>query len=187
MFRRAIVTRRLFSTSEAASADDLFVAAWKRTVPNLDPPKIPLTFKNPRSSPTPSEKLTINLVSPYSSHFSNKQVDMVVVPASTGQMGILPRQEASISELNPGLLSIHEGNQVTKYFISSGFAFVHSNSIADIIAIEAVPVEQIDPSSVQKGLVEFTQKLSTASTDLEKAEAQIGLDVLTALNHSLSV
>lgn len=111
---------------------------------------------------------------------------MVVAPSVTGQMGILPGHVASISELKPGLLSIHEGDEVTKYFISSGFAIVHSNSVIEIIAVEAVPMEQIDPASVQKGLAEFTQKLSTASTDTEEAEAQIGLDVLTALNSSLA-
>ncbi|KAF9614728.1 hypothetical protein IFM89_020561, partial [Coptis chinensis] len=42
---------------------------------------------------------------------------------------------------------------------------------------ELVPLDQIDTSQVQKGLAEFNQKLSSASTDLEKAEAQIGVDV----------
>lgn len=114
------------------------------------------------------------------------QVDMVIVPATTGQMGILPGHVATIAELKPGVVSVHEGNDVKKYFVSSGFAFVHSNSIADIMAIEAVPVEQIDPSAVQKGLSEFTQKLNSASTDLQKAEAQIGVDVFSALNSALT-
>ncbi|KAK4414314.1 ATP synthase subunit delta', mitochondrial [Sesamum alatum] len=194
MFRRVAVRllshRRHFSISEIPVADDLFMAAWRRIVPNLDPPKTPLAFMRPQPSSasaasTPS-KLTINLLSHYSSELSNKQVDMVIVPATTGQMGILPGHVASISELKAGLLSIHEGNEVTKYFISSGFVFVHSNSVTDIIAIEAVPIEQVDPDSVQKYLTEFTQKLSAASTDLEKAKAQIGVDVLSTLNSSLS-
>ncbi len=70
--------------------------------------------------------------------------------------------------------------------MSSGFAFIHGNSYADIIAVEAVPVDQIDASQVQKGLAEFTQKLNSASTDLEKAEAQIGVDVHSALNSALT-
>ncbi|KAG8391460.1 hypothetical protein BUALT_Bualt01G0190100 [Buddleja alternifolia] len=180
---RILSHRRLFSTTPVA--DDLFVTAWKRIMPNLDPPKTPLTFMQPRPSAASPSKLTVNLVSPYSSQFCKKQVDMVTVPATTGEMGILPGHVASISELKPGLLSIHEGNEVKKYFVSSGFAFVHSNSVTDIIAIEVVPIEQVDPTSVQKGLSEFTQKLSTASTDLEKVEAQIGVDVLSALNSSL--
>lgn len=114
------------------------------------------------------------------------QVDMVIIPATTGQMGVLPGHVATIAELKPGVLSVHEGNDVKKYFVSGGFALIHANSYADIIAIEAVPIDQIDPNLVQKGLAEFTQKLSSATTDLEKAEAQIGVDVHSALNSALT-
>lgn len=111
---------------------------------------------------------------------------MVILPATTGQMGVLPGHLSTVTELKPGVLSVHGGNDVTKYFISCGFAFIHANSYADIIAIEAVPLDQIDAGLVQKGLAEFMQKLSSASTDLEKAEAQIGVDVHSALNSALS-
>ncbi|XP_027336333.1 ATP synthase subunit delta', mitochondrial isoform X2 [Abrus precatorius] len=114
------------------------------------------------------------------------KVDMVIVPATTGQMGVLPGHVATIAELKPGVLSVHDGNDVSKYFVSSGFAFIHANSVADIIAVEAVPVDQIDANLVQKGLQDFTQKLNSATTDLEKAEAQIGVDVHSALNSALT-
>ena len=162
--------------------------AWKKVAPNIEPPKTPLSFMKPRP-PTPSSipsKLTVNFVLPYASELSSKEVDMVIIPATTGQMGVLPGHVATISELKPGVLSVHEGTEVTKYFISSGFAFIHANSFADIIAVEAVPIDRIDPSLVQKGLAEFTQKLSSASTDAEKAEAQVGVDVHSALNSALT-
>lgn len=111
---------------------------------------------------------------------------MVMVPATTGQMGVLPGHVPTIAELKPGVLSVHEGSDVTKYFVSSGFAFIHANSVADIVAVEAVPIDQIDASLVQKGLAEFTQKLSSSTTDLEKAEAQIGVDVHSALNSAIT-
>ncbi|XP_027106615.2 ATP synthase subunit delta', mitochondrial-like [Coffea arabica] len=181
---------RPFSTNVAAAsaADDAFVKAWRSTIPNLEPPKTPLSFMQPRP-PAPStlpSKLTVNLVLPYSSEFSNKEVDMVIIPATNGQMGILPGHVSTIAELKPGLLSVHEENGVKKYFVSGGFAFIHANSFADIIAVEAVPIDQLDSASAQKGLAEFTQKLSSASTDLERAEAQIGVDVYSAINSALS-
>ncbi|EOX96564.1 hypothetical protein QUC31_005627 [Theobroma cacao] len=181
---------RPFSTDlpAAQTADATFVEAWKKVIPNMDPPKTPLSFMQPRP-PTPSSipsKLTVNFVLPYASELATKEVDMVIVPATTGQMGVLPGHVATIAELKPGVLSVHEGNEVTKYFISSGFAFIHANSFADVIAVEAVPLDRIDASLVQKGLAEFTQKLSSATTDLEKAEAQIGIDVHSALNSTLT-
>ncbi|KAK4353141.1 hypothetical protein RND71_028659 [Anisodus tanguticus] len=182
--------RRPFATDLSAEyvADSKFVEAWSKTIPNVEPPKTPSAFMAPRPA-TPSSipsKLTVNFVLPYSSELSGKEVDMVIIPATTGQMGVLPGHVATIAELKPGVLSVHEGNDVNKYFVSGGFAFVHANSFADIIAIEAVPLDRIDPNLVQKGLTEFTQKLSTASTDVEKAEAQIGVDVHSALNAALT-
>ncbi|OIT03701.1 PREDICTED: ATP synthase subunit delta', mitochondrial-like [Nicotiana attenuata] len=182
--------RRPFSTNLAADApvDSNFLESWRKAIPNVEPPKTPSAFMATRPE-TPSSipsKLTVNFVLPYSSELSGKEVDMVIIPATTGQMGVLPGHVATIAELKPGVLSVHEGNDVSKYFVSGGFAFVHANSFADIIAIEAVPLDRVDPNLVQKGLTEFTQKLSTASTDVEKAEAQIGVDVHSALNAALT-
>ncbi|KAK8997899.1 hypothetical protein V6N11_012435 [Hibiscus sabdariffa] len=181
---------RPFSTDlpAAQSADATFTEAWAKVIPNMDPPKTPLSFMQPRP-PTPSSipsKLTVNFVLPYSSELATKEVDMVIVPATTGQMGVLPGHVATIAELKPGVLSVHEGTEVTKYFVSSGFVFIHANSFADIIAVEAVPLDQLDANLVQKGLADFTSKLSSGTTDLEKAEAQIGIDVHSALNSALT-
>ncbi|KAL2555877.1 ATP synthase subunit delta' [Forsythia ovata] len=188
--RASMRWRRPFSTDLPAEtpADSKFVDTWKKSIPNIEPPKTPSAFMTPRP-PTPStipSKLTVNLVLPYDSLLSAKEVDMVIVPATTGQMGVLPGHVSTIAELKPGVLSVHEGNEVKKYFLSSGFAFIHANSVADIMAVEATPLDQVDPSLVQKGLAEFTQKLNSASTDVEKAEAQIGVDVHSALNAALT-
>ncbi|KAJ7944647.1 ATP synthase subunit delta [Quillaja saponaria] len=181
---------RPFSSDLPATppADSAFIESWKKVIPNIDPPKTPSSFMQPRPA-TPSSipsKITVNFVLPYASELSTKEVDMVIVPATTGQMGVLPGHVPTIAELKPGILSVHEGNDVIKYFLSSGFAFIHANSVADIIAVEAVPIDRIDPSLVQKGLAEFTQKLNSAANDLEKAEAQIGVDVHSALNSALT-
>ncbi|KAL4600230.1 hypothetical protein ACB092_11G183400 [Castanea dentata] len=202
MFRRAtsLLARPIISSARARTrpfstdlpateaGDSNFIENWKKLIPNIDPPKTPLSFMQPRP-PTPSSiptKLTVNFVLPYASELASKEVDMIIIPATTGHMGVLPGHVATIAELKPGVMSVHEGNDTTKYFVSSGFAFIHANSFADVIAVEAVPLDHIDQSLVQKGLAEFTQKLSSASTDLEKAEAQIGVDVHSALNAALT-
>ncbi|KAH8513977.1 hypothetical protein Peur_057642 [Populus x canadensis] len=167
--------------------DSAFIESWKKVSPNIDPPKTPSAFMKPRP-PTPStipSKITVNFVLPYASELTSKEVDMVIIPATTGQMGVLPGHVPTIAELKPGVLSVHEGNDVKKYFLSSGFVFVHANSVADIVVVEAVPIDHIDQNLVQKGLADFTQKLSSATTELEKAEAQIGIDVHSALNSAL--
>ncbi|CAH9097207.1 unnamed protein product [Cuscuta epithymum] len=187
LWNRSASSARASRQFSSPSADEAFVSAWRRVVPTVDPPKTPLSFmkfRPPTSSATPS-KLKINFILPYASEFSNNEVDMVIVSTTTGELGILPGHVATIAELKPGVMSVHEGNDVMKYFVSGGFAFVHSNSVTDIMALEAVPIEKIDPDIVEKGLAELKQKLSSASTELQKAEAQIGVDVLTALNFAV--
>ncbi|VFQ75818.1 unnamed protein product [Cuscuta campestris] len=180
---------RGFSTDPASTppADEAFASAWRRAAPGVDPPRTPLSFtqhRPPASSSIPA-KLRINFVLPYDSEFSDNEVEMVVVPTTTGEMGILPGHVATIAELKPGVISVHQGSAVKRYFVASGFAFVHSSHVADIMTLEAVPVDRIDPTAVQKGLAEFSQKLSSATTQLQKAEAQVGFDVLTALNFAV--
>ncbi|CAL1376038.1 unnamed protein product [Linum trigynum] len=184
------VAARAFSTDVSATPteDSPFAQSWKKVIPHIDAPKTPSSYmktRPPTASAIPT-KLTVNFVLPYASQLSEKEVDMIIVPATTGQMGVLPGHVPTIAELKPGVMTVHEGTDVSKYFVSSGFAFIHANSVADVIAVEAVPVDHLDSNLVQKGLAEFTQKLGSASTDLEKAEAQIGVDVYSAMNSALT-
>lgn len=115
------------------------------------------------------------------------QVDSVILPATSGQMGVLPGHVPSIAELKPGVLSVLEGSTETKYFVSSGFAFVNPNSVLDVCAVEAVPLDQLDPEEVKKGLAIYTAKVASADSDLDKAEAQIGVDVHSAMSFALGL
>ncbi|KAH7854672.1 hypothetical protein Vadar_016672 [Vaccinium darrowii] len=134
--RAAVIRcRRQLSTDmlEETKADSPFVEAWKKNNTKLGATQDSFSLYERRPSPPSSipSKLTVNFVLPYSSQLSN-------------------------NELKPGVLSVHEGSEVTKYFVSSGFALIHANSFADIVAVEAVPLDRIDPIQVQKGLSEFT-------------------------------
>ena len=51
-------------------------------------------------------KLTVNFVLLYKSEIANREVDIVIVPTTTGQMGVLPGHVATITELKPGVVSL---------------------------------------------------------------------------------
>lgn len=80
---RASAAMRLFSTdlqSETVIGDSTFIDSWKKTIPNIDPPKTPSSYMKARP-PTPStipSKLTVNLVLPYSSVLAGKQVSCLL-------------------------------------------------------------------------------------------------------------
>ncbi|KAI3954532.1 hypothetical protein MKW92_033546 [Papaver armeniacum] len=104
----------------------------------------------------------------------------VRVPSRTGHMEIYPDNRIPRSAQTLGCLT----GLSTRYFITGGFAFIHGHCV-DVATDEAIPLDHIDPAEVHKGLKESTQKLRSASTDLEKAEAQIGVDVHNSLNAAL--
>jgi F-type H+-transporting ATPase subunit delta len=139
-----------------------------------------------QSSPLPS-KLTFSLLAPHHVIFTKKEVDMVIVPGASGMFGILPGHVPTISELKPGVIEVTTSpGDVAKYFVSSGFAFVHANSTLDVCAIEAVSLDDLDQSAVLSGKSDAEAELSRATDEVEKAKAQLALDVYTAMAEALA-
>eukprot|EP00275_Glaucocystis_incrassata_P000508 EC119548.1.p2 GENE.EC119548.1~~EC119548.1.p2 ORF type:complete len:100 (+),score=24.49 EC119548.1:231-530(+) len=99
-----------------------------------------------------------------------------MVPGFDGVFGILANHVPTVSQLRPGVVSIQDGTATEKYFVSSGFALIHKDR-TDILAVEAVKLDDIDTEAVKKGIAEYTSAAAAATTDLEKAKAQIGVDV----------
>lgn len=187
---RSLVAAARIHGSAAAPAEAAGLAeAYKKVAPNLDVPATPLTYFKERAAISAAipEKLTLNLSLPYTMPFTAKEVDSVIIPSTSGQMGVLPGHVPTIAELRPGLLTVLEGGSETKLFVSSGFAFIHGNSVLDVAAVDAVPLDQINAEEVKKGLAAANAKLNSASSDLEKAEAQISVDVHSALSSALGL
>ncbi len=78
----------------------------------------------------------------------------MLLPALTGDFGVMPGHVPTVAQLRPGVITVHKtlDKEVEKYFVSSGFAFVHADSSADVCAIEAVKLEDLDPEAVRSGL-----------------------------------
>ncbi len=94
---------------------------------------------------------------------------------------------ATVAELKPGLVSVvsAQGNE-EHYFVSGGFAFVHSNSVVDLSVLEAVSVDQLDPVRVKNGLDSFQKKAAAGGSETETAKALIGVEVHEAMTYALT-
>lgn len=138
----------------------------------LNPPHFPADFINKpaveegKTADLP-KKLSLNFFLPHASFFQNSevrfegcqhahsvassskcaQVDLVLIPAVTGDFGVMPGHVPTVAQLRPGVISVHKelDKDVEKYFVSSGFAFVHNDSTADVCAVEAVKLDDLDP------------------------------------------
>jgi F-type H+-transporting ATPase subunit delta len=78
-----------------------------------------------------------------------------------------------------------DDKDIAKYFVSSGFVFVHADSSTEVCAVEAVLLEHLDPQLVKDALADYNAKLINAKDDYEKAAAQIGVEVANAMNYAL--
>lgn len=193
---------RSFTGSSAALEDvktsaEAFLDKFRAVAPSImDPPKFPTDFAKNKlkevdpNAPTPS-KVTFNFYLPHQIIHAGTEIDMVLMPATTGDFGVMPGHVPAVAQLRPGVITVHKelDKEVEKYFVSSGFAFVHPDSSTDICAVEAVPVDELDPAAVAAGLADYTSKLAAAQAkgdDYETAAAQIGVDVFSAMNSAVT-
>jgi F-type H+-transporting ATPase subunit delta len=71
--------------------------------------------------------------------------------------------------------------------VSGGFALINPDSSMEISAMEAIPVDQLDPTAVSEGLSQAQKRMTTSPTDeSEKAEIQIHHEVYQAMSVAIS-
>ncbi|XP_003706938.2 ATP synthase, delta subunit [Megachile rotundata] len=108
-----------------------------------------------------------------------KQID---VPSFSGSFGILPKHVPTLAVLKPGVVTVYEeGGATKKIFVSSGTVTINENNSVQVLAEEAHPVENIDNSAARDILSKAQQQLSSASSEKDKAEAAIAVEVAEAL------
>jgi F-type H+-transporting ATPase subunit epsilon len=130
------------------------------------------------------DKVAFELVSPEKLLFS-ADVDMVVVPGTEGDFGILPGHAPFISTVRPGVLDIYEGgmnpaNLKTRIFVAGGFAET-ADSRLTVLAEEAVPLAEINRARVEARLADARARLQDAEGDEAKAEAERAVSVAEAM------
>jgi F-type H+-transporting ATPase subunit epsilon len=84
----------------------------------------------------------------------SRDVEMVVIPASEGDMGVLPNHAPMIVLLRGGTISITEGGRVTdRLFVSGGFAEITPERCT-VLADEAVPTSELSRAEGERRLAE---------------------------------
>ena len=56
-------------------------------------------------------------------------MEMALLPGMEGYFGIKANHVPIIAQLKPGVVELHDGADVAKYFVSGGFAFMHPNRL----------------------------------------------------------
>ena len=83
-----------------------------------------------------------------------RAVDMVVIPGTEGNLGILPGHSKMITGLRGGLVDIYEKDQITdRFFVSGGFAEITETQCA-VLADSITRQSELDPAKAQAALAE---------------------------------
>jgi F-type H+-transporting ATPase subunit epsilon len=128
-------------------------------------------------------KVSFRLVMP-ERELLNTEADMVVVPGSEGDFGVLPGHAPLISTVRPGVLEVFQGSKAEQRFlVAGGFAEVTPERCT-VLAEEAVAFEQVTPDQLAERERAAEVELSDAATDAEKAVAQKNLAVARDLRRA---
>jgi len=86
-----------------------------------------------------------------------RDVDMVVIPGTEGDIGVLPGHSELITGLRGGLVDIYEKGQVTdRFFVSGGFAEITESRCA-VLADEIIRQADLDPAKAADSLTKATE------------------------------
>ncbi len=99
------------------------------------------------------------------------EADMVVVPGSEGDFGVLPGHAPLISTVRAGVLEVFQGNKADKRFlVVGGFAEVTPERCT-VLADEALPFESVTAEQLADRERAAEKALAEAGTDAEKTAA----------------
>ena len=90
----------------------------------MDPPSTPTTYmpagdlpksgeEEVKKAGPPPESVKLNFRLPHEAVFADEEVNMVLVPAETGDFGILPGHVPVVAKLRPGVVSVENKENVT--------------------------------------------------------------------------
>ncbi len=127
-----------------------------------------------------AENVAFELVSPERLLLS-EPVEMVVVPGSEGDFGVLCGHAPMISTVRAGVISTYRGGGVDRrIFVAGGFAEVTPERCT-VLAEEAVVLDDADRAATEARIKAAEDALADADNDDERAAARAELDIAEAL------
>jgi F-type H+-transporting ATPase subunit epsilon len=98
-----------------------------------------------------------------------RHVDMVVIPGTEGDLGILPGHSKLITGLRGGLVDIYQNDKITdRFFVSGGFAEV-TESYCAVLADAIIRQSELDPTAAAEALTQA--KAAFDAVDMADADA----------------
>ncbi len=131
-----------------------------------------------------TDKIAFDLVSPERLLLS-EEAEMVTVPGTEGDMGVMAGHMPLISTLRPGVIEVKGGtNGDKRFYVIGGFVEISPSKLT-VLAEEAVPVAEMDSATLDQRIKNTEEDVALAKNDAERAKAQETLDYLKGVRAAL--
>ena len=114
--------------------------------------------------------IKLEIVNPDAKVFSD-DVDMVTLPGTEGEMGILPMHVPLMTQLAAGEVSVRKGGQDFFLAVGDGFVEVTGESVS-ILTDMAIKAENIDEAKAEEARQRAEARLAEKLDDEETAAVQ---------------
>jgi F-type H+-transporting ATPase subunit epsilon len=94
--------------------------------------------------------LQLEIVTPESRVYSD-QVEMVVLPAIEGEMGVYPMHVPLITQIKPGELVVTKGGHQTALAVGEGFVEVTADKVSVLVDM-ALKATEIDEAAAEEAI-----------------------------------
>jgi len=131
-----------------------------------------------------TDKISCDLVSPERLLLS-EDAEMVTIPGSEGEMGVMAGHMSLITTLKPGTIDVklaHDHHHL--FLVSGGFAEVNAAKIT-VLAEDAIAVAALDEATLAQRIIDAEEDIATAKTEAEMTKATTMLDHLKHLRAAL--
>ena len=126
------------------------------------------------------DKVEFELVSPEKLLISER-VEMVVVPGTEGNFGVLSRHSPLISAVRPGVIDVYDRGKITEQiFVAGGFAEV-TPARCTVLAEQAMPISEIDRAAAEQQLRDAREDLADAKDEAGRTAAEKQIAIAEAM------
>jgi ATP synthase F1 subcomplex epsilon subunit len=122
--------------------------------------------------------LSIKVISPAET-LLDSSADEVILPSTTGQLGILTDHVPLLTALDIGVLRYRANNQWQAIAVNGGFAEVEDNEVT-VLVKSAISASEIDVNSARQELASAEQKLASTGDSDKQAKILAEQAVKTA-------
>ena len=124
--------------------------------------------------------ISFDLVSPEQLVFNDK-AGMIIVPATEGDIGVLPGHSKFLSSLRPGRVMVYgeDKHLLQSFFVSGGFVEINPEKCI-VLAEEVEEMNALDKGTIEQQV----RELENETSDESKLQYLIAQSKIEALNSS---